>query len=314
MELKVFTPNELVAVLRALRNVAAANDRFTNAERALVEGVARIHEVELDVDALEPISFDEVAQIVVDPHRRKRAVQLAIVTALVEGTPEEATERSVRELALALALDESGLEVLYEVTHGRALLARFDMLRRVSRFIRNVSDFPGVLRTVRPLLGLGGGDARLAASYRALEACSRGSLGRALYDHFVDNGFKFPGESGGIPMIFHDLGHVFSGYSTEPEGEIQQAAFQAGFARQDGFSFLLFGILQFHMGMRITPVAKGYDGLFDVPLVLTALHRGACCKIDLSQGYDVFGNKDRPLEELRAELGIPPLRPVAKAS
>ena len=90
--------------------------------------------------------------------------------------------------------------------------------------------------------------------------------------------------------------------------------FQAGFARLDGFSFLLFGILQFHVGIRITPVAKGYHGLFDVTLVLNALHRGAACKVDLSEGYDIFANKDRPLEEVRAELGIPPLEEMAKAS
>ena len=115
-------------------------------------------------------------------------------------------------------------------------------------------------------------------------------------------------------MVFHDLGHVLAGYATDPQGEIQQAAFQSGFARQDGFAVLLFGILQFHVGMRITPVAKGYKGLFDVPLVLTALQRGAACKVDLTQGYDVFANKDRALDDVRAELGIPPLQVVAKAS
>jgi hypothetical protein len=115
-------------------------------------------------------------------------------------------------------------------------------------------------------------------------------------------------------MTFHDLGHVLSGYGTDPQSEIQQAAFQAGFARRDGFSFLLFGILQFHLGMRVTPVAKGHRGLFDVPLVLNALRRGAECKVDLSEGFDIFAHKDRPLDEVRSELGIPPLQVLAKAS
>lgn len=314
MDLQVFASHELTAVLRALRNVALANDRFTDAERALIEGVARIHQVEIDADALEPISFAEVARIVVDPHHRKRAVQLAIVTALVEGSPTSATEASVRELAAALGLDEQGLDVLYDMTRGRALLARIDMVRRVGRFLRSANGFPGIFKFAAPLLGLGAGDETLAASYRALADCAPGTLGRAVYDHFVDNEFKLPGEPGGFPMVFHDLGHVLSGYATDPQGEIQQAAFQAGFARRDGFSFLLFGILQFHVGMRITPVAKGYQGLFDVPLVLDALHRGASCKVDLSEGYDIFANKDRTLEAVRAELGIPPLRSLARAS
>jgi hypothetical protein len=310
MDLKVFPPHELVAVLRALREVAYENGRFTEAERQLIEGVARIHEMTVDANLLQPITPEEVASIVLDPHRRKRAVQLAIVTALVEGNPSAETERAVRRLALALGLDEDGLDVLYEVSHGRALLARFDMVRRISRFLRNTKGFPGILEFALPLFGFGvGGDDKVVAKYRSLAGCAPGTLGRAFYDHFAENDFKFPGESGGIPAfaVFHDVGHVLSGYPTDPAGEIQQAAFQAGFARRDGFSFLLFGILQFHVGMRLTPVAKGYTGLFDVNLVLDALARGAACRIDLSEGYDLFANKDRPLDEVRRELGIPPL-------
>jgi hypothetical protein len=314
MDLKVFSSHELDAVLRALRHVALENDRFTDGERALIEGVARVHDVVIDADGLAPIALEEVALAVVEPHRRKRAVQLAIVMALVEGPPSTATKDAVRALASAFAIDEGGLAVLHEVTQGRAMLARVDMLRRVGRFIRNAKDFPGILGMALPILGIGGANEQLSRRYRALEQCATGTLGRAIYDHFDGNHFKFPGELGGIPMVFHDLGHVLSGYATDPEGEIQQAAFQAGFARRDGFSFLLFGILQFHVGLRITPVAKGYHGLFDVPLVLEALRRGAACKVDLSEDYDVFTNKDRPLEEVRRELGIPPLAKVAEAS
>lgn len=306
MDLKIFPRHELVAVLGALRNVAVENGRFTDAERALIEGIAGIHEQELAADELDPVSFDDVARVVVDPHRRKRAVQIAIVTALVEGTPSPETERAVQRFADALGFDEQGLAVLREVAHGHSLSARFDMVRRVGRFIRNAPGFPGVFRMAIPMLGLGG-DYELAARYRALESCPRGSLGRAFYDHFIDNEFAFPGEPSGIPMVFHDLGHVLAGYSTDPQGEIQQAAFQAGFARRDGFAFLLFGILQFHIGLRITPVAQGYHGLFEVPLVLTALRRGAACTVDLSEDYDLFADKDRPLEEVRARLRIPPL-------
>jgi hypothetical protein len=311
MDLRVFTAHELEPVLRALRQVALANDHLSDAERALIEGVATIHEVELAADLLEPISFHDLAHIVVDPQRRKRVVQLAIVTALIEGIPSTATEVVVRQLALALGIDEQGLAVLYEVAHGQALLARVDTFRRVARFLRSAGGFPGVMNLALPILGLGGANPEASARYRALESCARGTFGRAFYDHFVNNDFKFPGEIGGIPMVFHDLGHVLAGYATDPQGEIQQAAFQAGFARRDGFSFLLFGILQFHLGMRITPVAKGYKGLFNVPLVLEALARGAACQLDLSEGFDVFANQDRALEELRQSLGIPKLRSAA---
>jgi hypothetical protein len=196
--------------------------------------------------------------------------------------------------------------VLYEVSHGHALFARFDMLRRFSRFIRRAPGFPGVSKVVPSMLGWWGADPQLAARYQALASCASDSLGRAFYQHFRDNDFKFPGELGGMPLIFHDLGHVLAGYGTDPQGEIQQAAFQAGFARHDGFTFLLFGILQFHLGLRVTPIAQGHRNLFDVPRVIEALARGAACTVDLSAGYDLLANKDRPLSEVRAELGIMP--------
>jgi hypothetical protein len=312
MDIRVFSRAQLVVVLRALRNVASANGRFTVAERAFVQGVARIHGVDVDVDALAPIAFDEVADAVVDLHRRKRAVQLAIVMALVEGTPSPATEVAVRELAAALAITEDGLDVLFEVANGHALLARLDVLRRFVAFMRRAKSFPGALKFALPMAGIGRGDPQLAARYHALAGCAPGTLGRALHDHFARNGFKVPGELGGLPMVFHDVGHVLSGYGTDPQGEIQQAAFQAGFSRRDGFTFFLFGILQFHIGLRITPVAAGHRGLFDVDRVLEALRRGAACKADLSEDFDVFAYQDRPLEEVRAELGIPPL-PLAAA-
>ncbi len=306
MDLQVFNDRELDAVLRALRHVALANDRFTDAERALIEGVAHIHGHAIDAQSLEPIALEDVTTAIVDPHRRKRAVQLAIVTALVEGTPSPETFDAVRAFAKALEIGEEGLDVLYELTYGQAFFARIDMIRRFRRFMLNADGFPGFMKLLLPIFGIGG-DKELAARYRALESCPPGSLGRALYDHFEENKFKFPGEPGGIPMVFHDLGHVLAGYGTDPESEIQQAAFQAGFVRKDGFTFLLFGLLQFHIGMRLTPVAKGYRGLFDVSKVLTALRRGAACKADLTHGYDFFADKDRPLEDVRRELGIPPL-------
>ena len=148
----------------------------------------------------------------------------------------------------------------------------------------------------------------LAARYRALAACAPHSFGHAVFTHFTSNGFSFPGEKHGVAaMVFHDVGHVLSGYGTEPHDEILQAAFQAGFSRRDGFVFLLFGILQFHLGLRITPVAKGYRGLFDVKAVLRAAERGAACRVDLGDRLDLFAYAQMPLDEVRAQLGIPPL-------
>jgi hypothetical protein len=108
-------------------------------------------------------------------------------------------------------------------------------------------------------------------------------------------------------MVFHDFGHILAGYDTTPGGEIQQGAFQGGFVREDGFAFLMFAIIQFHLDIKVTPVSPGYAGLFDVPKVLHAAQRGAGCRVDLSGHWDPFAVADAPLEQIRAEYGVPAL-------
>lgn len=306
MDIRIFAAGELPLVLGALRDVALANDRLTAPELELLDGLAALHEQPLRAADLPPTSLQELSRVLTDPHRRKRTVQLALVMSLVEGQPEEASVRAVAALARALGVSEEGVRVLDRVAHERALLARLDMVRRVQRFVSH-NDGPSFLRVALPsLLGFGQ-DAALAARYEALAELPAGTLGRGLYDHYRQNDFALPGEKGGLPevMLFHDVGHVVSGYGVDPHGEIQQAAFQAGYARTDGFVFLLFGILQFHVGLRITPIAKGRHGLFDVPKVLAALARGAACRVDFSDGFDFFRHAPEPLDELRARWNVP---------
>lgn len=308
MDIAIFNDNELPLVLGALRDVALSNSSFSEAEAQMLEGLAELHGHRLRASELPRVSFDELARVVTDPHRRKRVVQLAIITSLVEGQPDERASLAVSLLAQALGVGEEGLRVLDSVAHGRAMITRFDVVRRVQRFAKHSGGSNFLKVAIPTLLGLGQNN-RLAARYYALANLAPGTLGRGLYDHFRDNDFAMPGEKGGLPelMLFHDIGHVVAGYGVDPQSEIQQAAFQAGFARTDGFVFLLFGILQFHIGLRITPVAKGQQGLFDVPKVLRALDRGASCRIDFSDHFDFFRYAPERLSVLRARWGVPPL-------
>jgi len=308
MDIRIFDSRELPLVLGTLRRIALANEHLAPTEAQLLEGLALLHGSSLDAADLPEPSATELSRAVLDPHKRKRIVQLAIITTLVEGQPGEASVAAVRELSQALEVPEEGLRVLDRVAHERAMLARLDMVRRVQRFAVG-SEGPSFLRVALPTLLGFGQNPKLAARYHALADFPKGTLGRGLYDHYRDHDFALPGEKGGLPelMLFHDVGHVVSGYGVDPQGEIQQAAFQAGFARTDGFVFLLFGILQFHVGLRITPIAKGQRGLFDVPKVLAALARGAACRVDFSDHFDFFRHAPEQLEVLRKSWEVPPI-------
>lgn len=308
MDLVVFDRPELMAVARALREVANSNDVFSEPERDLITAIGTLHDIVLDPSTLDPIEPEELAATVRGAHQRKRAMQLLVVMALAEGEPKSHAEDAIGRFAEALDVDPRDLEVLREVADESVMMVRLDLVRRMSGTLLRDRK----LDTLKSLAtaALFGEDKTLADRYRALAGYPEGSLGRTLHDFWKQNGFSLPGEKGALPErgIFHDVGHLLSGYGVDPHGEIRQGAFQAGFVRKDGFAFLLFAIIQFHMGMRITPVAKGERGFFDPKDVIRAAQRGASCRVDLSdpEQWDFWQVAREPIAELRARYGILP--------
>jgi hypothetical protein len=115
-----------------------------------------------------------------------------------------------------------------------------------------------------------GEDPKTAWRYEQLGLLPAGSFGRTYWEHCTELHFAFPGEAGAFP-------------------------------------FLIFGIVQFHLGVKITPIAEPEVGYRDVERVMVALSRGAACKVDLSDHWDHWPWMERPLDAVREELGIPPL-------
>jgi hypothetical protein len=310
MDIVVFDQHELSIALGALR---AIDPRPSRQQDRFLEVIARLHGTSVDVRALPSPRPEETAVIVTDPHRRERLIQLAVVCTTIRGDVPAAAANRVTELARALDIDERAVRTIGELAAHHETLARIDMTRRVAgRFFAEAwkeERWSGIQKILGALRGTWE-DAALAWRFKRLGLLSPGSFGRVYWEHCTERHFPFPGEAGGIPerAVFHDLGHILSGYDTDPDGEIQQAAFQSGFVRRDGFSFLIFGILQFHLGVKITPVAEPEIGYLDVEKVMIALARGASCKVDLSDHWDFWPYMPRPLDEVRDELGVPPLR------
>ena len=313
MELAFLKLQQLPVALAALQTVASGHGRLTESERSLLEVVAEMHRSPLDLATVPRLDPVTLAAVVDDPHQRKRLVQMAMVMAMVEGDVTPAQEKAVRAIAEVLEVDEAGLKVLHEVVNDSKLLTRMHMMRRLmGRFVGDVREqegLSGVKKFLSPLFLGGGEDPEVAWRYKQLGLLPEGTVGRAYWEFCTSRRFGFPGEAGGIPerMVFHDFGHILSGYETDAEGEIQQGAFQAGFTRTDGFSFLLFVIVQFHLGIKVTPIAEARTGLFDVRKVIRAAERGAACRDDLSARWDHWAWVELPVEEARERLGIPPL-------
>jgi len=314
MELAFLKPEQVPVALAALQSVAHGNGTLTDPERTLLELVAEMHGTRVELDSLPLPDPVALAALVSDPHQRKRLVQMAVVMATVDGDVTPGQERTVRAIAEALEVDEASLKVLHGLVNDSKLLTRVHMMRRLmGRFVGEAAQtegLSGVRKFMGPLFFGGSEDQEVAWRYKQLGLLPQGTFGRAYWEFCTSRRFAFPGEPHGLPerMVFHDFGHVLSGYDTDAEGEIQQGAFQAGFTRTDGFSFLIFVIVQFHLGLKVTPIAAPRTGLFDVRKVIRAVERGAACRDDLSARWDHWAWVELPCEEVRERLGIPPLQ------
>lgn len=312
MDIIVFSNTELPLVLSALRTVAAQPQALSQAETEFLQELARLHGIALDLNQLPDTALPQVESAIASPHQRKRLVQLAISFAMLSCPITPQQEIRLNTLAQALAVREPALTALHHILNGRTPFARLLIMRRImGRFFKAAwqeDGLQGIRLILEPLLcKRGGQNPALAQRFEQLQHLPTHTLGYAFWQHCTSRQFLFPGQAGAIPerLVFHDFGHLLSGYDTDPMGEIQQGAFQAGFVRDDGFVFLLFAILQFHWGIQITPVAEADRGRFEPQRVLQALYRGSLCQVDLSRNWDFWAVMNQPLEQVRDRTGVP---------
>lgn len=287
--------------------------------RALLEA-AQDHLLNLrfDPDHTEPISPEALAEGFSDPAARLQLIRGMIVVSLADGPPAPERMALVRAYADALEVDEAAVEALTRLSERHMLLFKLDFYRR-SHLLDIVADqysrYGGLWGVARGVLGQRGlvEDPALAARYQALGALPEGTLGRELWRHCRENGFHFPGEKGGFPEagMYHDVSHVLSGYGTDPIGETLIAAFIGAYRRENPFHVVLFGVLTFSAGVNMTPIPQPASvSVLGEPGVaarwLRAIERGGRVNTDLSDHWAWWPHVERPIEELRAALGIEP--------
>ena len=312
MELKIPSLEQAYWGLRAMKTVALADGKLDDSERHMMEAVQRIFGTTYSLEELTSIAPAELARAFPDPQLRQQLVQGLIVMSLIDGNANAQETELVEQFAKALEVSAPEVKDLRHVLKGEILQLRLDLARRFwlrdkVKDIWNREGIRGLYKFMRGMIGKYE-DTALAARYQALEHYPVGSLGRAYWEYCRNNGFALPGEKGGAPeqILFHDCAHLLSGYGTEPEGEVQVACFSAGFQRRDPWLFVFFVLLQFHVGIRMTPITKARTGFFDPAKALIAIRRGAAMNVDLNDGWDYWPVMGEQVEELRRRYNIIP--------
>ena len=305
-------PETAEACLRALRTVATVDGKVADLERRVIAAMAHaLGRPEIDVDALAPITPDEVAAAIPDEQQRRQALSCMILTSMADAEASSVETEVIERFAAALDVEMPYVKDLRRLTSGHLTMMRFDLMRRVwprEKIVDRVRrDGVGwLVKTLGVATGLQADEA-LNARYEALASYPDGTLGREYHRFIRRNKFSLPGEIGAAPEIitFHDLTHVLTGYGTTSAGEMQVAFFHAGCKRVDPYFFPFFVLLQFHMGVRITPVAAGERDVFHPEHAIAALERGMRCTFDPLDTWDPWaGDMRAPVRVLRERYGI----------
>lgn len=311
MDIRVFEADELEHVFRALRTALRPAGLLEPAERRFLETYSRIAGRPLQPgNGPLPIRPEEVR--IEGVHPRKRLLQLASIAALLACPVREDSVRFVKALGRSLGVQDPVIPVLEALLAGHKLKARVLTLRRMMRaMLKEVwlaEGIAGVIRFAGAALLRARVNKDRLWSFKRLGLLPEGTLGREYWKHMTRLGFSMPGEPAGIPgsVAYHDVSHVLTGNDTTPAGEILQGCFQGGNRREDGFYFIQFAILQFHQGIRLTPVAQGEVGYFHPVKVLWAIHRGASCSVDMTHQWDYWPLMALPLHEARQRCGLLP--------
>jgi hypothetical protein len=310
MDIAVFRPPDLYLVFRVLRTALNPDGPLQPIERRFLATYARIAGYELPPHDPAPIEPGFVHLI--GEHRRKRLLQLAAMAALLATPVRPTAVPYLRGLARQLGATDPVVDVIDALQRGRHLRARMLTMRRGLRVLlkeaQAAEGAKGVMRFLAAMFLQAPVNRDKLWNYKRLGLLPDGTLGREYWKHLTNEGFGFPGEPCGIPdsIAYHDIAHVLASNDTTPQGEIQQGAFQAGNRREDGFFFIQFVILQFHHGVKTTPVAPSDRGQFDPEKVLWAIHRGAKCPVDMTHQWDYWPLMSLPLAEARAKCGLLP--------
>jgi len=325
MQLLQPDPATALLGLRALKTIASASGAIGPAQRALMEAARQvILRIDADIETLPPVTPAELAAGFPSTELRQQFANGMLVMALADGVPSRETVATVEAFSEALGIATPELADLRLLAERHMLVFKLDFLRRsqVADIMKNQFEQKGPLALAKSVLTMRGliEDPALAARYRAWEKLPDDTLGHGLVAFYARNGFSLPGERKGFPEagLYHDLCHVLGGYGTDPEGEVQVAAFTAGFKRTRPFYVVLFAVLIFSTGVNMRPSKEDFVtvGVLGKPGVaermFAAIERGTQVNLDLSDKWDYWAYVGLPLDEVRRRLNVvPPIQPRA---
>jgi len=316
---------EVTLVARGIATAVAPETGLTGVQAELLEAIAAAltgHRV--DYRSLDPLGPAELADVLADHtlEYRQRIVHHMVLGELVLRPIPVAVAHRVAKYAEALGIKDNFVRVARRYAQGAYGLAWMDLER--SGFVEHVRDADDEEAREASKIAPADLDPALEARWQEFADLPRDSLGFAVWDMYDSRGFALPGAPGGaLPYLAqHDFVHVLADYGTNLRGEVEVFGL-IGRADPDpkGFAWLATLVGLFETGYITT------SGFFDRDVrdpviqapgmhlrVADAIRRGKM--VWQRHGKDLFefeyyDHAARPVDEVRAMLGVPPKSAVA---
>lgn len=315
---------------------------LTEVQHAVLNAhVTSMTDFPVEVTSVAPLGPEEFAEGLRYRNQafRERMVQIMLLgEMLLVPIPQEVSER-VEAYAAWLGVGDDMIKVVRRIANGSLGLALIDF-QRSGYFEQMLEEPPEHLHTSRALeeaWEAACSDDDLHARWEALQHCPEGSLGLGVWRFYRARGFTFPGRPESAPphLAQHDWIHVLADYGSTVESEIEVFGLISRANDDPGAFALLAMVLGLFETGYLYGAAKGffeYDRGHlsrDVDRMAVRLadatYRGAILATHLNEtgrgskatdllATDWFAHAERPLEDVRAEYGLPPRSAAAIAA
>jgi len=309
---KLVTPDQVEIVVRGLLGAIDVDGGPTDEQLSILSAVT--HHVwgrgDLLLADLTPLGPAETGRILAGTPAARRFHYLLFVLEICRHPLTAAQVDRVESYASALSVDGMGLEMTRDLVRDGVERARADAVRFQEGLA--VADAEPTFRDAQERGDFA--DPRLLAALDHFATLPDGTLGREFLAFHERFGLETPGQtpSDHVYLFFsHDMNHVIAGYDPVAAGEMALGAFQMGMADTDVSWMLCLNNLAIHEAgiLQFGDIAPKDQTLARPGVAETfaiALHRGTQCTGDFATA-DHLALADRPLEEVRARFGVPPL-------
>ena len=323
---------ETERIARGIASAVAADGELTPVQQSLLSAVFdALLDVRIDLASFAPVEPDDLAEALSDhgPVERRRIIHLMVLAELILRPIPPAVARQVATYSTALGIDDQFVRIARRYAQGAFGLAWVDLHKNgfAEHWQAARTDELKAAQKLADQLAGGVEDPELATHWAAFEHLPDGTLGRSVWEMYRGRGFAIPGSPGGASAYLaqHDFVHILADYGTNLFGELEVFAL-IGRADPDpkGFAWLATLIGLFETGYiadagfftgdlqhRHLDSPGMHDRLAD------ALARGAAVcgslGIDLLD-FDYHDHVDKPVEQVRATIGLPPKSAKANAA